>query len=409
MRRGDRGEGLPKPSALGPFEVGRLGMVGVRNRPLRTVLAALGIAIGIGALVAVTGVPASNQAALRARLAALGPNLLEAEAGSGGFARDAPARLPMESVDMVRRIAPVQAASATGNTSATVRRTDLIPAAETGGIGVKAARLDLLEVLRGTVRHGRFLNSATERYPTTVLGAKAARTLGVSLEDRTDAPLVWIADRWFTVVGVLDPLPLHEYIDASVLVGWTAARDYLGFDGHPSTIYVRADDRAVPQVRQVLGRTINPRSPGEVRVTKPSDALQAQQITEDAYSQLFLGLGGVALLVGGIGVANTMVVAVLERRREIGLRRALGATRRQIGAQFIAESVVLAGIGGGMGILLGVSATAGYAAWQGWPAVLPLYAVVGGPVAAVLVGVLAGLYPAIRASALAPTEALATT
>lgn len=409
MRRGDRGEGLPKPSALGLFEVVRLGMVGVRNRPLRTVLAALGIAIGIGALVAVTGVPASNQAALRARLAALGPNLLEAEAGAGGFARDEPARLPMESVDMVRRIAPVQAASATGNTSATVRRTDLIPAAETGGIGVKAARLDLLEVLRGTVRHGRFLNSATERYPTTVLGAKAARTLGVSLEDRTDAPLVWIGDRWFTVVGVLDPLPLHEYIDASVLVGWTAARDYLGFDGHPSTIYVRADDRAVPQVRQVLGRTINPRSPGEVRVTKPSDALQAQQITEDAYSQLFLGLGGVALLVGGIGVANTMVVAVLERRREIGLRRALGATRRQIGAQFIAESVVLAGIGGGMGILLGVSATAGYAAWQGWPAVLPLYAVVGGPVAAVLVGVLAGLYPAIRASALAPTEALATT
>ncbi|KOX12712.1 ABC transporter permease [Saccharothrix sp. NRRL B-16348] len=397
---------LPRPQRLRPADVLRLGLVGVHTRPLRTVLASVGVAIGIAALVAVIGVPASNQSALRARFEALGPNLLQAEAGSAGFGGDRPAKLPDDAADRAARIAPVQAASATGNTDAAIRRNDRLPPERTGGLAVRATRLDLLAVLRGSVREGVFLNEATERFPTTVLGAGAAARLGIALTDETPNPVVRVDDHWFTVVGVLAPLPLHPLLDTSALVGWTAARTYLGFDGHPSTVYVRSDDDAVGQVRQVLGRSINPESPGEVLVTKPSDALAAQQLTEQAYSALYLGLAGVALLVGGVGVANTMIVSVMERRREIGLRRALGATRRQIRGQFLAESVVLAGLGGGLGVLLGSGITTWYATSQGWPAVLPWYAVVGGPLSALVLGSLAGAYPAIRASRLTPTEAL---
>ncbi len=399
---------LPRATRLPLRDVLRLGTVGVRTRPVRTVLAALGIAIGIAALIAVMSIPASNQAALRARLAALGPNLLTVSPGTNA-ADGGKAKLPPVAVDMIRRIGPVRSVSATGETGATVRRTDLVPAQETGGLSVKAVRLDLLPVLGGTVRTGRFLDRASESFPVTVLGARAARMLGIQLEPGLPSPAVWIKDRWFTVIGVLHANPLAFEVDNAVLVGWKAAQDLLGFDGAPGQIYVRADDRAVEAVKAVLGRTANPKSPHEVLVSRPSDALAAQQLVEQAYSGLFLGLGGVALLVGGIGVANTMVISVLERRREIGLRRALGASRRQISGQFLAEAVVLAGIGGGIGLLIGVAATAVYSALQGWPAVLPLAALAGGVGAAVVVGVLAGVYPAVRASRLTPTEALATT
>jgi len=399
---------LPRATRLPLPDVLRLGTVGVRTRPVRTVLAALGIAIGIAALIAVVSIPASNQAALRARLAALGPNLLTVSPGTS-IAGGGKAKLPPVAVEMIRRIGPVRSVSATGDTGATVRRTDLVPVQETGGLSVKAARLDLLPVLGGAVRTGRFLDEATESFPVVVLGARAARLLGTEPQPGLPAPVVWIKDRWFTVIGVLQANPLAFEVDNAVLVGWKAAQDLLGFDGTPGQIYVRADDRAVEAVKAVLGRTANPKSPGEVLVSRPSDALAAQQLVEQAYSGLFLGLGGVALLVGGIGVANTMVISVLERRREIGLRRALGASRRQISGQFLAEAVVLAGIGGGIGLLIGVAATAVYSASQGWPAVLPLAALAGGVGAAVVVGVLAGVYPAVRASRLTPTEALATT
>jgi putative ABC transport system permease protein len=383
----------------------RLGTVGIRSRPTRTVLAALGIAIGIAALISVIGIPASNQAAVRARLATLGPNLLTVEPGND-LATQKKAKLPGGSVAMVRRIAPVQSASALGRTEAAVYRSDRIPPAQTGGLSVAATRLDLLETLHASVRTGTFLNATTERYPVTVLGAKAAQILGIEPRVDEPAPLVWIDKQWFSVVGVLNALPLAPQVDYSVLVGWSAAQQYLSFDGTPGVIFVRADDAAVDSVRAVLGRTVNPQRPDQVLVSRPSDALAAQRLVEQAYSTLFLGLGAVALLVGGIGVANTMVISVLERRREIGLRRALGATRRQIGGQFLAESILLAGIGGGVGGMLGAAITAGYALYQHWPTVLPTSALLGSAAVAVVIGVLAGVYPAARAARLTPTEAL---
>jgi len=396
---------LPEPARLKPPDVVALGAHGMRTRPVRAVLSALGIAIGVAAMVAVLAIPQSSAKALHDQLSALGTNLLTAGPGQTLFGENA--TLPDEAVAMAKRIGPVTAASGTGKTGQSVRRTDKISTAETSGLGVYAARPDLLGVLGGKVRTGRFLEAANQNYPVVVLGSVAAARLGIDHLDPAQPRQVWIGGRWFTVVGILDPMPLAPEIERSALVGWDVAKQLLGFDGHSSTVYVRAEESQVDSVRSVLAATLNPKAPNEVDVRRPSEALAAQKLTDTTYSALFLGLGGVALLVGGVGVANTMVISVLERRREIGLRRALGATKRQIRGQFLAESVLLSGLGGLAGVLAGVLVTAGYALSQGWPAVLPFGALAGGVGVAALVGAIAGAYPAVRAARLAPTQALA--
>ena len=373
-----------------------LGVYGLQARPMRAVLSALGIAIGIAAMTAVVGISSSSRADLDRELAALGTNLLTVTPGQTMFGKEA--TLPDSSVPMIKRIAPVQSATATGVVPDTnVYRTDRIPAGETGGLALLAAHSDLLGTVGGTLAQGRWL---TAKYPTVVLGATAARRLG-------NVPSVFIAGRWWTVTGVLKPVPLAPELDQSVLVGWDAAAAYLGFDGHPTTVYTRSADAFVEAVRGVLARTANPSSPDEVKVSKPSDALAARQATNAAFTALLLGLGAVALLVGGIGVANTMVISVLERRAEIGLRRSLGATRGQIRGQFVTESLLLSLLGGAAGVLLGYLVTGLYAVTQTWPTVVPLWVLGGGVGATIVIGAVAGLYPAVRAARLAPTEALA--
>jgi putative ABC transport system permease protein len=311
---------------------------------------------------------------------------------------------------MAARIGPVRDVSGVANVHASVRRSDKIDPVTTGnGITVLAGTPNLLDLLGAKLHSGQFISPTTERFPTVVLGAKAATWLGITdLPKNQPAPRILLNDTWFTVIGVLANSPLAPDIEQSVLIGWDAAKTSLAFDGRPSVVYVRSADAAVEDVRAVLGRTLSPEQPGLVQISRPSEALAAKRITQNAFSTLFLGLAGVALLVGGIGVANTMAISVLERRREIGLRRALGANRRQIRGQFLTESVVLCLIGGLMGAVLGILGVIGYANSQGWPIVIPAYAVLAGLGASLSVGVLAGVYPAIRASLLTPTEALAS-
>lgn len=389
-------------SRLHPADVLRTSVVGLRTRKLRAALSALGIMIGIASMVAVLGLSESSKSDLLDRLDRLGTNLLRVQAGDG-IGRGS-GELPDEAAGMVARVGPVEMTATAAPVDANVYRSDLIPPGESGGISVQAVSPNLFDTLQVSLASGVALDGAASDYPVVVLGSVAAERLGVS--DASTAPLVWLGGQWFTVVGLLDAVELSPEFDRSAFVSTTAAERYLGFDGVPSTIFVRVEPAYVDQVIAVLAATANPQTPEEVEVTRPSDALEARDAADAALTALFLGLGAVALLVGGVGVANVMVISVLERRSEIGLRRAIGATRRHVAVQFVGEALVLSLIGGVGGVLLGWVATAAWARVRGWSVLVPPEAMLGGVAAALVIGVVAGLYPATRAARLAPTEAL---
>ncbi|MFE5093079.1 ABC transporter permease [Streptomyces sp. NPDC056638] len=392
-----------KPSRLSARDILRVGAVGLHARRARVVLSALGIAIGIATMVAVVGLSESSRADLMAQLDRLGTNLLTAEAGEDAMGQ--PIKLPKNAVAMVERVGPVQHATATADVDARIRRSDVVPEERTAGVTAQAARIDLLPALGGEVDKGVWLNPVGERLPTTVLGAVAADRLGITRTGET----IMMNDTRVVVVGILKPLELVPNLDRVAMVGFPTAERYFGFDGHPTTIFERSTDASVEDVRAVLARTISPGNEAGVKVSRPSDALAAKAATDEGLTNLMLGLGAVALLVGGVGVANTMVISVLERRQEIGLRRSLGATRGAIRLQFLTESLLLSALGGATGALLGAVATYGFARVQGWTAVVPLWSLAGGLAATLVIGVVAGLYPAIRASRLHPTVALNAT
>jgi putative ABC transport system permease protein len=393
------------PKRLRPSDLARIASVGLRTRKLRASLSALGIAIGVAAIVAVLGLSSSSSAGLLAEIGKLGTNLLTVVPGQSLTGQTV--QLPTAAPGMIARIGPVTQVEDTGSvTGVNVYRSPLIPAIDTNALGVQAASLGLLPVARTSIAQGHYLNAATAREPVAVLGAAAAQLLGI---DRVfSGERIWLGGQWFYVAGILNPSVLAPVIDNSVLVGFPAAERYLGFDGHPSTVYVRAQTDQVDAVHNVLAATVNPENPGGVDVSQPSAALVAQANAQSALNNLFLGLGAVALLVGAVGVANIMIISVLERRSEIGLRRALGATRGHIRIQFLAEAILLALIGGAVGVGLGVLSTAVYASIKGWTVVVPTVAWAGGLGSALLIGAVAGLLPALRAARMSPTEALWT-
>jgi putative ABC transport system permease protein len=393
------------PGRLRPSDLGRIASVGLRTRKLRAALSALGIAIGVAAIVAVLGLSASSSSGLLAEINELGTNLLTVTPGQSLTGQAVP--LPDAAPGMISRIGPVTQVEDTGSlTGVNVYRSPLIPDAETNGLGVQAASLGLLSALRTSVAQGRYLSATAVREPVVVLGASAAQLLGI--DHIFSGERIWLGNQWFYVVGILNPSPLVPIINTSVLVGFPAAERYLGFDGHPTTVYVRTQTGQVDAVHGVLAATANPENPGGVDVSQPSAALVAQADAQGAFNNLFLGLGAVALLVGAVGVANIMIISVLERRSEIGLRRALGATRGHIRIQFLAEAILLAVIGGAVGVGLGVLSTAVYASEKDWTIVVPTLAWAGGLGSAILIGAVAGLLPALRAARMSPTEALWT-
>ena len=387
---------------LRPLDLARLASVGLRTRKLRASLSALGIAIGVAAIVAVLGLSASSQAGLLAEIDRLGTNLLTVTNGHTFSGQTA--ELSTSAPGMIGRIAGVTDVQDTGATSADVYRSNLIPSIETNGLSVDAASLGLPATVGASVAQGSYLNAATAQEQVCVLGAAAAKRLGI---DRIfPGERVWLDHQWFYVVGILNSAVLTPEIDSSVLVGFPAGEKYLGFDGHPSEIYIRTQTDRVAQVDSLLAATASPQNPSEVTVSQPSAALTARAEAQAAFNGLFLALGAVALLVGAIGVANIMVISVLERRPEIGLRRALGATKGHIRIQFLAEAILLAVLGGAVGTVLGLLSTVVYASARGWTIDVPPVAWAGGLAATLVIGAGAGLLPALRAARMSPTQAL---
>jgi putative ABC transport system permease protein len=398
---------VPAPARLRPGDLAGLASVGLRTRKLRAALSAVGIAIGTAAIVAVLGLASSSQAGLLAEIRQLGTNLLTVTNGTS-FAGQT-VELSDAAPGMASRLPGVTAVEYSGAVNnINVYRSPLVPSNDTDGLSVVAASPGLPAAVGTSVAQGSYLNAATAKEPVAVLGYEAAQLLGI---DRIwPGERIWVGGQWFYLAGILHPATLVPQLDNSVLVGFPAARTYLGFDGHPSELYVRTVNTpaATTRVDNLLAAQANPQSPNEVTVSQPSDALTAQADAAGAFDTLFLGLGAVALLVGAVGVANIMIISVLERRQEIGLRRALGATKGQIRTQFLAEAILLALVGGAAGDVVGATCTAIYAHAKGWAIVIPPEAWTGGLGAALGIGALAGLLPAIRAARLSPTQALWT-
>jgi putative ABC transport system permease protein len=385
-----------------PADLWPVALAGLLIRPARSVLSALGIALGIATMVAVLGISASSRSQLVAEIDALGTNLLTVTPGQSFTATSA--TLPVTAPGMIARIGPVIDDAAIGDVPASVYRSNQIPAANSNAITVYWSGTGLLRTLQGQMAQGMFLTAASTRYPAVVLGPYAAQALGI---DRADgSALVWIGNHWFAVTGILEPLALAPELDRAALVGQPIARQLLRAGVRPVQVYVRTNPASVPAVAAVLAATANPSAPQDVSVNDPADALTARADATTAFQGLFLALGAVALLVGGIGIGNVMVIAVLERRSEIGLRRAIGASRRHISLQFVAEAIMVAGAGGIAGAALGGITTAAFAATRHWHAVVSLPSLAAAVGIALAVGALAGLYPAIRAAQLPPAEAL---
>ena len=380
----------------------RLGSTGLRARPVRAFLSALGIAIGIAAMLAVVGISASSQAKLNTQLEALGTNLLTATPGTDLFGKET--RLPTDSVGRAGQIAGVERVSSTGTVPVNVYRNQFSDPGATGGISTLAADTGLLDVVGGEIASGTWLNAATGSYPSVVLGSTAAERLGIA----SPGTQIRIGGQWFTVIGILKPVALAPELNTGALIGEAIAQAQFGYSGNPTTLYERSSDAAVEQVRSVLAATLDPQTPSNVQVSRPSDALAAKQIADESATRLLVGLGAIALLVGGIGVANTMIISVLERRREIGLRRALGATRGHIRLQFLAESLLLSALGGALGAVLGASVVWIVSALNGWPPTLSPVTVLLGIGATLGIGAIAGLYPAVRAARTPPSAALSS-
>tara|TARA_E500000331_G_scaffold52989_1_gene46356 strand:+ start:58 stop:1239 length:1182 start_codon:yes stop_codon:yes gene_type:complete len=377
-------------------------LYGVRARRGRAALTSIGIGIGIAAIVAVTGISASGRADLLATLESLGTNLIKASPQAGFFGTQE--KLPDGVVGMVERIGPVEEVTSTTQTDLIVRRSNFISEFEGGGISTIVTSPELLQVVGGNLIEGRFIQDGLSNIPVTVLGSVTASRLGINtLETPTK---ILIGNEWFGVVGILDELKIHPDLDRSVFIGYGVAKTLFDIDKEPTTIYVRANPTYIEDVVEVIAPSMNPENPDQVQVSRPSDALEAQEAADAAFTNLLLGLGSVALLVGGVAIANVMVMSVLERRMEIGVRRSIGATRKEIRYQFLLESIVLSGIGGLVGVVLGTGVTLGYTNYTDIVFSIPVSQVLGAILLALLIGAISGVYPAIKASKIQPAEAV---
>ncbi|MFF3946020.1 ABC transporter permease [Streptomyces sp. NPDC001902] len=415
MRPGIRGVRHRAPAHERPFmdprDLWSESLAGVLARPVRSALTTLGTVLGIGTLVITIGVASTAANQIVGRFDALTATSVTVVVPAPQPGSADPPLVDWPGVEAVERLAGVESAAALSDSedsaNVQVRANDVVaPGALTEQtLAVVAATPALPEAVRGTMATGRFFDTGdiARHDRVAVLGDQAARLLGI--DDVRDAPAVFFKGQSYTVIGVLGGFQREQRLSASVILPPTTAADRMGMD-NVTRVLVNTSLGAARQVARQAPIALSPGHEEALTVTAPPDLSKARKGVQGDVNGLFLVLGLVSLVVGAIGIANVTLVTVMERVGEIGLRRALGASRRQVAGQFLAESTTIGLLGGVVGAALGVVVVVSVAAVKDWTPVLDLRLALGAPVAGALVGLLAGLYPALRAARMEPVDAL---
>jgi hypothetical protein len=382
-------------------------------RPARVALTVLGTVIGVGALVATLGLSktAGNQIVGRfSEVAATDvvvtpvPGALGGNAARTAIPWDGEARLLR--LNGVAHAGTLSDVPVRGALARSVPITDPLGRTEVQ-LPVKAASPGLWPAVRAVLAAGRFPDAghSARGDRTAVLGVNAARRLGISSLDQQ--PAIFIGERLYQVSGLVTRVGRQPSLLGSITIPEGTARRDFGLDA-PASVQVETDIGAVEVVARQAPMALNPGNPRLLRVAAPPDPKTLRAGVENDLNALFLLLGGVSLLVGALGIANVTLVSVLERIGEIGLRRALGAARRHIAAQFLVESAAMGLLGGIAGASLGVLVVVAVSASRTWTPVLDPWMAIAAPLAGTLIGLLSGMYPSLKAAATEPVEALRT-
>lgn len=379
---------------------------GLSARKIRTLLIMLGPVLGAAGIVAAVGLNESAKGNVRETLEQLGTNLIVANADGTFGAGEAPT-LPDDAVMRARNVSTVE--RATGITEIA----GIAVAPSEGGreffqtvpVPLLSADLDLLDVIDTEMRHGRFLSAADEAngFRVAVLGEDLADDYQYLPGEERTVSVDGIA---YAVIGVLRRAALVPDLDTAVIIPKAAAEDDFDIDQAPTRLFIRAAEGAVDSTADALPVAINLGGSEGVAVVVPSDLLEAQGEVDTTLRNVLFLMGGLALLVGGVGIANVMSISVIQRSGEIGIRRALGHTKTTIALQFVLEALFVGIVGGALGVGAGIVVIYLVSAILGWVATLNMALFVVAGLMALAVSIVAGLYPAWKAARLEPLETL---